>query len=209
MLSSEFKIMKAFLLQPSRPLYGREIERLAGTTHERTTVYLDKLAKRRILNKEKRGRQVFYSINKNSIFALKALSFSELERTTEFARKSELSAAIQDMVARTTQECTGFIYFILLFGSAARGHERESSDIDLLFVLLSNGKTGKRIENIAKKQEIIIGRKFSVHTITLPELGKKWDKEPIYRNIWDERIVFFGEENFWRFVFIKGEPHGR
>ena len=41
---------------------------------------------------------------------------------------------------------------------------------------------------------------------TVEELESRWQKEPVYANIWDERVVFFGEENFWRFVLKKGEP---
>ncbi|MBI5046843.1 hypothetical protein HZC07_03875, partial [Candidatus Micrarchaeota archaeon] len=82
----------------------------------------------------------------------------------------------------------------------------EESDIDLLFVLLDNGKIKNNIEKTLKKQEIITGKKISFHPITLAELERDWSKEPIYNNIWDERIIFFGEENFWNFVLKKGEP---
>jgi predicted nucleotidyltransferase len=207
MLSPEFKLLNAFLHNPSKALYAREIERLTRTNHERAGVYLDKLVeKQKVVVREKRGRQVFYQLNKNSELARKALAFAELERKMQFVKTNGLGFIVKDVVYEVLKECQPSIYFVALFGSVARGHQREESDIDLLFVLLENGKTRKKIEGILKKREIITGKKISFHPITLSELEKGWSREPVYKNIWDERIVFFGEENFWTFVLKEGEP---
>jgi predicted nucleotidyltransferase len=206
MLNAEFKPLGAFLYSPSKELYGREIERLAGTTHERTIVYLSKLVNQKVLIREKRGRQVFYRINKENELAQKALSFEELNRKIEFARHSKTAFTVQDVTSETLKECQTSIYFVLLFGSTARNEHTESSDIDLLFVLIQDGKIKNRLEQIVKKREEVTGKKISLHIISIDELEKRWLREPIYKNIWDERIVFYGEENFWRFVLKNGEP---
>jgi predicted nucleotidyltransferase len=209
MLSPEFKLLSVFLQNPSKELYGRQIERLATVSHERAVTYLNKLVnEHRALTKEKKGKQVFYRLNRHNELVLKTLSIAELERKIEFARKNEAGFVIQDLVSGITSESGSSIYFILLFGSTARGHAKEESDIDLLFVLLQNGKTKAKIEEMIKKRTVITGKRFSFHPVTLSELEKLWLKEPVYRNIWDERIVFFGEENFWKFVLKEGEPHG-
>ena len=191
---------------PSKELYGREIERLAGTTHERTIVYLNKLVSQKALVREERGRQVFYRINKEHELAQKALSFAELKRKIEFSKDNEIAFIIQDIVSQTLKECQTSIYFVLLFGSMARKQNTKSSDIDLLFVLIQDGKIKNKLEEIIKKRENITGKKISLHTMSIDELEKRWLREPIYKNIWDERIVFYGEENFWRFVLKNGEP---
>jgi len=206
MLSPEFSLLKAFLHNPSKELYGRQIERMTGTSHERAVSYLGKLASNGVLIREKKGKQVFYLPNKQSELAQKALSFAEMERKMEFIKKKEAGFFVQDLVSQMTAECGPSVYFILLFGSVARVQAKARSDIDLLFVLLGNGKTEKKIREIIKKRETISGKKISSHPISLKELEKAWMKEPVYRNIWDERIVFFGEENFWRFVFRNGAP---
>jgi len=208
-MSPEFKLLSAFLQNPSKELYGRQIERLTGTNHERTVVYLNKLVtSHRALIGERKGKQVFYRLNKQNEIAQKALSVAELERKIGFIRKNKDGFVIQDLVSGITGEFGPAVYFIILFGSAARGQAREESDIDLLFVLLQNGKTKSRIEEFVKKRSIIGGKRFSFHSVTLPELKRRWSKEPVYKNIWDERIVFFGGENFWNFVLKEGEPHG-
>ena len=125
-----------------------------------------------------------------------------------FIKKNKDGFIIQDLVSQIIREFRPAVYFVLLFGSVARGHATEGSDIDVLFVLLQNGKIKLNIEEIIKKKNIITGKEFSFHPVTLQELKVRWFKEPIYKNIWDERVVFFGEENFWNFILKEGEPYG-
>ncbi len=208
MLNQEFKLLNAFLQNPSKELYGREIERFTETNHERAIVYLGKLVNSKILFRETKGRQVFYRINKQNEIVQKALSVAEMERKMAFIKKNKDGFLIYDLVSQVINEFRPAVYFIILFGSVARGHATEGSDIDVLFVLLQNGKTESSIREIIKKKTLITGKEFSFHPVLLPELKKRWLKEPIYKNIWEERVVFFGEENFWNFVLKEGEPHG-
>jgi predicted nucleotidyltransferase len=209
MFGPEFKLLVAFLHSPSKELYARQIERMTATNHERAGVYLAKLVAQKALLREKKGKQVFYRINRQNELAQKALAFAELERRIDFVKGNTEGFIVQDLVMQLIRECRPSIYFILLFGSVARGHQREGSDIDLLFVLLGNGKTKAKIEGLIKKQEMLTGKKISFHPVTIKELEKLWSEEPVYKNIWDERVVFFGEENFWSFVLKEGEPHAR
>jgi predicted nucleotidyltransferase len=206
MLSPEFRMLKAFLHNPSKEMYGRQIERMTDTSHERAVFYLDKLSRNGILAREKKGRQVFYLPNGQNELAQKALSIAEMERKMEFIKRNGTGFFVQDLVSQIAAECGPSIHFILLFGSVARKQAKAGSDIDLLFALPGNGNTKARIQKIIKRRETISGKKISFHPITLKELEKAWLKEPVYKNIWDERIVFFGEENFWRFVFRNGTP---
>jgi predicted nucleotidyltransferase len=208
MLNPEFKLLNAFLQNPSKELYGRQIERLTETNHERALVYLGKLVTAKVLIKEKKGKQMFYRLNKPNEIVLKALSMAELERKIEFIKKNERGIAIQHLVSELVEATGVGIYFVVVFGSVARGQAREASDIDFLFVLLQNGKTKSKIEGFVRRMVIVTGERLSFHSITLSELERRWLKEPVYKNIWDERIVFFGEENFWKFVLRRGEPHG-
>jgi predicted nucleotidyltransferase len=209
MFGPEFKLLGAFLHSPSKELYARQIERMTATNHERAGVYLAELVARKALLREEKGRQAFYRLNRQNELVQKALAFAELEKKIDFVKGSKEGFIAQDLVVQIVRECRPSIYFILLFGSVARGHQREESDIDLLFVLLDNGKTKAKIGGLVKKQEMLTGKKISFHPVTIKELERLWSKEPVYKNIWDERIVFFGEENFWSFVLKEGEPHVR
>lgn len=208
MLSPEFKLLKAFLQNPSKELYGRQIDRLTGVSHERAIAYENKLVNYGALIREKKGNQVFYRVNKQNEIAQKALSVAELERKIEFIRRTEDGLSLQQLVSEMVRVGGAGVYFVVLFGSKARSQAREASDIDLLFVLHRNGTAKSRIGGFIRRMIIATGDRFSFHAITLSELEKQWLKEPVYRNIWDERIVLFGEENFWHFVLKIGEPHG-
>jgi len=206
MLGPEFNLLTAFLQNPSKELYGRQIERMAGATHERSIVYLKALVNMKMLLREKKGNQVFYRLNKRNELVQKTLALAELERKREFIKKNGYGVIIHNLVSEVIGDFRTSICFVLLFGSVARNQQKESSDIDLLFVLADNGKKDE-IEKIVKKQEMLTGKKISFHPITLKELEKEWRKKAIYKNIWDERVVFFGEDNFWNFVLKVGEPH--
>ena len=209
MLDPEFKLLEAFLFNPSKELYARQIERMTSTNHERAGAYLAGLVAQKALLREEKGKQVFYRLNRQNELVQKGLAFAEMERKIDFVKNNKEGFIVQDLTIQIIRECRPSIYFILLFGSVARGHQREESDIDLLFVLLENGKTKTRIEEIIKKQEMLAGKKISFHPVTMKDLERLWSKEPVYKNIWDERIVFFGEENFWSFVLKEGEPYVR
>ena len=147
-------------------------------------------------------------MNKHNELTQKALSIVELERKIEFLKKNKRGAAIQNLVSEMVDVADAGVYFSILFGSMARNQAREASDIDLLFVLLDKESTRSKLENFTERMVMMTNERFSFHLVTLPELEKEWLEKSIYRNIWDERIVLSGEQNFWHFVLKNGEPHG-
>ena len=208
MLNAEFKLLRAFLKAPSEELYGRQIDRMTGISHERAVAYENKLVDYKVLIREKKGRQMFYRLNKQSEMAQKALSVAELERKMEFLGKNKRGSAVQNLVSEMVDVAGTGVYFVILFGSMARNQAKEASDIDLLFVLLDKEETASKLEGFTRRIVNVTPERFSFHSLTLPELEKEWLEKSIYRNIWDERIVLSGEQNFWQFVLKKGEPHG-
>lgn len=206
MLSKEFKIIKAFLFRPFEKLYGREIERQTGITHSRAVAYLKSLVEQKILVSQRRGNQVLYSINPNNELTLKALSIAELERKRNFFEDKLVEKSIlYRLMANALDQCAYAIQFSLLFGSSAREHARESSDLDVLFVISGNKNTKKSLEEMGVKLEASTGRKISIHVVSMKEIEKLWLSEPAYKGIWNDRIVLYGEEQFWNFVFKMGD----
>lgn len=206
MLAKEFKVIKAFLLRPFEPMYGREIERIAGITHSRAVAYLKDLIEQKVLISKRRGNQVLYSLNSNNEITLKALSIAELERKEGFfENKMVEKSMLYRLGSNVLAKCPDAIRFTLLFGSFARGHARESSDLDVLFVVSKNKYTKRDLEEVGKQLEASTGRKISIHVVGIKEIERLWLSEPAYKGIWKDRIVLFGEEQFWRFVFRIGE----
>lgn len=205
MLAQKYKILAPFLDAPSREKYGREIDRGVDLSHERVVTYLRELAEEKVLSLEKKGRQVFYRLNKESETVRRIMAFLEYEREQKFLTNNKTIAALlhelkKDILSTRKSE----IQFILLFGSVARGQARPGSDIDLL-VVSSAEKEPEDMRERIKKRSKIAGRGVSMHFISLDDLEKFWHKEPVYKNIWRERIVLYGEDRFWEFILEKGE----
>ena len=193
-----FYCLRPFLFDPLGEKYGLEIEkeaRQAGfrISHETALFYLNHYCRTGILKKNRKGRQVFFSLMAHN--ALPIMSLLEQDRTNLFMRESG--------IAMQVSEISGLLegsYFALLFGSAARQHQRQSSDIDILLV---GGKYGS--EEISRK-EAAYGTKISIHPVSKKELEERWHSEPIYKGIWKDRIVLKNFHNFWEFALKGGKP---
>lgn len=205
MLAQKYRMLAPFLDAPSKERYGREIERNVDLSHERVVSYLKELVKEKVLTGEKKGRQVFYSVNKRNDAVKKIMSSLEYERKQEFLlRNKGIAVLLNELKKEMVSAQEGRAHFIVLFGSVARGEARPGSDIDLLVVSTSENEP-EEIRDIIKKREKISGRNISLHFILLNDLKRFWHKEPIYKNIWRERIVLYGEDRFWEFIIEEGE----
>lgn len=205
MLAQKYKILASFLDEPSKEKYGREIERDVDLSHERVVSYLKELAEEKVLSFEKKGRQVFYSINKENDAVKRIMSSLEYERKQKFlANNKTIAFLLHELKKDVLSTQKSEIQFILLFGSMARGQAKADSDVDLLVVSAAEKEPAAMRETI-KKRSKIAGRGVSLHFISLDDLEKFWHKEPVYKNIWRERIVLYGEDRFWEFVLEKGE----
>ncbi len=193
-----FYCLKPFQFDPLGEKYGLEIEQEIKKmgfeiSHETIHTYLNHFCKTGILKKNKRGRQTFFSlIPKNSI---SIMSLLEQDRTNLFLQKTKLTLQLLE-ITDLLPVCS----FALLFGSVARGQERHSSDLDLLIV------DGKPNTEAISKKEAVYGIKISIHSITGKEFEMQWNKEPIYKGIWRDRIVLKNPHRFWEFVLQRGKP---
>ncbi len=135
------KILYVFHEDTMRELHEREVVRKAKVSKGSANKILRKLSEIGILNREKRGRMVFYRLNiKNAV----ARQFKVLFNVY----------SLHDLVEEIKQDCKR----IILFGSCSEGTDVKESDIDL-FILTSEkdivkrkvsayGKTGRRIAAI-------------------------------------------------------------
>lgn len=207
MIQRKYFVLKAFLHSPSVEKYGREIEREIGISHEQVVRYLKAVAGEGIIFSEKKGRQIFYWLNKKNSTLPKILAFLEMERCRKFLSDNRTyTVLLHDLKSDILSEVGEVIQFILLFGSVSRGDARRNSDVDLLFVTSFNSEIKEKIEKIIEKRAKITGRSISPQVVTMSDLKESWHREPIYKNIWEERMVLYGEERFWEFVLEKGEP---
>jgi predicted nucleotidyltransferase len=193
-----FYCLTPFQRDPCGEKYGLEVEREIknagfGISHETVFAYLNHYSRAGMLKKVRRGRQVFFSLIPEN--ALPVMSLLEQDRTNIFLRKSKMAMLISEL-SGLLAHCG----FALLFGSAARGHERKSSDVDLLVV------DGALDPDAIEKKEAAYGVKISVHRISGKELEVQWHKEPVYNGIWRDRVVISNFHRFWEFALARGKP---
>ena len=193
-----FYCLKPFQSDPLGEKYGLEIEKEIrdmgiDISHETVFSYLNHFCEIRVLNKHKKGRQVFFSLIKEN--ALPFMAILEQDRTNLFLRNAK-SAMLLLEIATLLGKCS----FALLFGSVARQQERDSSDIDILMV------DGTYDKDAISKKEAVFGIKINIHSISSKELASQWRKEPIYKGIWRDRIVLKDNTAFWEFALREGKP---
>lgn len=116
------KILMLFFLNPDQEYYFSEVVRLIGTRQGAIQRELKSLSEADILLVEKRGRQKYYTVNKNhSIFTdLRNIIFKTF--------------GVIDQIKKELIELEKKIKIAFVYGSFTRGEEISSSDIDLFII---------------------------------------------------------------------------
>lgn len=155
---SKQKILRVAFLNPDRQFYLRELNRMTGVSQGTLHRELKSLIRDGILLSEKRGHQVFYTVNKgNPIYAeLKGIVLKT------FGVADALKAALKQYQRKVR---AGFIY-----GSIARGDDSTRSDID---VMLIGDITLMEITNTIDAVEMALGRTVNPTVFPVQEFRKK------------------------------------
>ena len=124
LLSDSIGSLLAVLAKVTRPMSGRELERMSGVKHPTALRALRRLTEHGLVTVDEvgAGAALLYKLNRNHVAAEAALILVGLNRR------------LRD---RLTQEVSGWFpapKHVSMFGSAARGDGGASSDVDLLIV---------------------------------------------------------------------------
>ena len=179
--STRAELLGLFFNNPDDRFYLREIARHIGKDAAGIKRELDNLGKIGLLAKEKRGVQKYYFANKNSpIFAeMKGLIF----------KTTGAQGAMKASLSRLKGVKTAFIY-----GSYARGSEKEDSNINLMVVGPAN---------ITELNDMVMGLeeklKRDIDYLVFDEqeyLKRKDSKDPFIREVLKgKRIFLVGRED--------------
>ncbi|MQA89653.1 MAG: hypothetical protein GEU90_05395 [Gemmatimonas sp.] len=124
--TSKVRLLRA-LVPLSQPLSGREAARRAGVSHIAQRA-LEELASIRVLNRDQSGGQYLYTFNREHALAPAIEQMFEAEgRFTD-----GIIQRLRDVIDRTKNVETAVV-----FGSAARGEAKPSSDLDVLVLVQS------------------------------------------------------------------------
>lgn len=117
------KILSYFLKNPNGKWYDRELVKLTEISRAGTNLALRELAKTGLLHREQKGRMLFYSLNTKDPLV------PQLKIAQNILELKPLTDGIKEWALR-----------IVLYGSSAKGENREESDTDLF--ILTRNKTG-------------------------------------------------------------------
>ena len=150
------KVLAVFFENPSREFHLRGLSRLLKLSMPTIISATDKLAKEKLIIKEK-GKVVTKVIaNRDNI------DFARLKRlhNLEFIYKSNLVNHISESYNNPKA--------IILFGSFSRGEDIEKSDIDIAVI------TNKKLNLDLPKYENILKKAINVHEVNLDKISKEF-----------------------------------
>lgn len=156
------KILYIFHEKPQQELHEREVMRKSETSKGSASRILKKLSQIGVLEKEKKGRMVFYRLNmKNAV----ARQFKVLFNIYSL---NELVSGIKQHSRK-----------IILFGSCAEGTDTEESDVDLFILTSEKGKIQSKVGSYKEAERRIAP--VIVNSNEFAELKRK--DRPLYDRI--------------------------
>jgi predicted nucleotidyltransferase len=161
-------ILKLLLFHQEREFHLREIAKLVGISPSYVAKELDNLSKINLVKKSKRANLSIYSLSRDCVF------LDDLKRL--FLKTDYLGELVQ-------AEFRGKAKYCFIYGSFAKGDEREGSDIDLFIVS-------------SMKQDDVIG--------IIRRLERKTDRELNYI-LWDEKTFKQRRDNHLIKTILSGE----
>jgi len=171
-------LLKLFLTNPERPFYTREIARLTGEPLNAVRRELGYLERTGLLKSRREGNLKYFAVVKEFPF------YTELKKII-YATVG-LGDYLRDRMENSEAAELAFIY-----GSVAKGEEREKSDIDL-FVAgeIEEEELHKLVSDIKKE----IGREINYTLMTKKEFDQRSERgEPFITRIEkEEKLMLKG-----------------
>ena len=170
--TSSTQTILAFLCQhPQQPFYSSEIAEKTALSKGGINQSLHALAEQGVVQTEKKGRMIFYSVD------LKSPLIRQYKVLQNIAALEAIVRKLKSLTER-----------VVLFGSCARGEDTQESDIDLLVV----GRDKAQIRSLVP--EAINKRKIQLLVKTPQEYISLEDKEPVFYAQTQQGIVLWQKE---------------
>jgi len=124
---TDLRILSLFTKGYEKEYYIREAEKLLNVSSRTALVTLAKLEKKGILESKTKGKNKTYTIKKSSL-SREYLLLTEQYKRIQFLEKNHL---IKEVLEKADEFIQGII---IIFGSYAKGIQKEGSDLDLFIV---------------------------------------------------------------------------
>ena len=187
-MKTENKIIR-LLIEEKRSKTIREISKEIKSDYRITHTAIQRLLNKRILLSESVGKSILCKLN-DSYYGIEIYK-AENERREELLKNKNLRQLYKELMEKTK---TSFFIF-LIFGSYAKGEQRISSDIDMIFV--SNEKD---FEN--KILNILSLLPLKTHALVFTEKEfirmKDSKKSNVIQEVIEKNMILYGIENYYR-----------
>ena len=193
----EFDIVKYFYLH--RKGYVRQIKKSLNLSEHTLLKYLHFLEKRKILASRKEGNLKIYELNLQSPLAKIFFSYFDIQRLEELEYKRK--KAIKEFINQI--KTIKIPYFILLFGSTAKGNYTKKSDIDLIIIYDSfDKKVNNLINEISKKIFAETNIKISLILMRLKEFKREKENKENYalQDALEHGYPIFGNQTYYELI---------
>lgn len=179
----------------------RQIKKAVKLSEHTLLKYFGSLERRKVLSSRKEGNLKIYEVNVESALVKVFFSYFDLERleTVEYKRGKAVKIFVEEV------KHLKIPYFILLFGSTAKGNYTAKSDIDLIVVfdVLEKGLTEKT-EKIKKDIFAETGLKVNSIVMKLDEFLKEKQNKQNYalQDAITSGYPVFGNQLYYEVIFV-------
>ena len=173
------EILSAFLMNPERELYVRQVARITGEDYKNVSMELRNLEEIGLLSSRNEGNLRYFGLNKQFFI------YEELKSI--FMKTRGVVGVIKGVLLEEKDIDYAFIY-----GSFAMGTERASSDIDLMVI----GRISlERLLTLLREPEGLLSRNINPSLFELPEIKKrKKENDPfIMEVLGGPKIMLIGD----------------
>jgi len=169
-----------------REYYIREVQKLLNVSPRTAQLVLEDLEGKTVLESQTRGKIKVYRLRK-SMMAREYLILAEEYKRISFLEKNNL---IREIVEKIIPHIKGIA---VVFGSYAKGIQKEDSDVD---VFIAGDYNKSKIDNISK----MYGVNISVKKYPLDLFEKEIRSDPLLKEIIENHVVVSGTESFINIV---------
>jgi uncharacterized protein len=182
----DLRILSLFTKGYEKEYYIREVEKLIEVSSRTALVTLAKLEKKGILESKTKGKIKSYTIKKSSL-SREYLLLTEQYKKIQFLEKNHL---VKEVLEKADEFMQGIV---ILFGSYAKGIQKEDSDLDLFIV-------GTFDEKKLKKAGHKYGLDINIKTYPMNIFEKEIHNDILLKEVIENHILIKDVEGFVRRV---------
>jgi len=191
MTENSLQVLSLFTNDFSREYYIREVERLLKISPRTAQLILEDLEDKGIIESKTKGKIKVYKINHGE-FTKRYLVLVEQYKAIAFLEKRLL---IKEIIEKITPYIKGTA---VIFGSYAKGLEKEDSDLD---IFVAGDYNQEEVQKVSKN----FGIEISVKCYPLKMFEKNLTKDFLLKEVLKNHVVFVNAEQFIQAVFKRSE----